>query len=125
MHEVPLDADCLPASIHPPLESHGVVPLHVVRDRLTEVVPAQRVHALLDVDVVADFPAHELRLAQITTNTTPTTAPTTTPRMGVTLEPNNATVSRPPNIEASSTTTRAMILLALYDTMPQSRCPVG
>src|SRR5215217_375694 len=125
MHDVPHDVYRLPPGHKPPLERNGVVPLYEVSNRLPKLLPAQGVHAFLDVDVVADLPVHELRLAQITTNTTPTTAPTTTPRAGATREPKNSTVSRPPNIEASSTTTRAMILLALYDTMPQSRCPVG
>src|SRR5829696_8563761 len=82
-----------------PLERHSVSPLHEVRYRLAELVPAHRVHAALDVDVVAYLPAHELRLAQITTNTNPTTAPATTPRMVATRESKNATVSRPPKAE--------------------------
>jgi hypothetical protein len=96
-----------------------------VSDRLPVLVPAYRVHALLYVDVVADLCAHKLRLAQITTITNPTTAPTTKPTTGATRESKNATVSRPPRVEVSSTTARAMIRLALYDTMPQSRFPVG
>src|SRR5215207_4321111 len=124
MHDVPHDVYRLPPGHKPPLERHGVVPLYEVSDRLAELVRAHRVHAFLDVDVVADLPVHELRLAQITTNTTPTTAPTTTPRAGATREPKNSTVSRPPKVEASTTTIKATILLALYDTISPSWLPL-
>jgi hypothetical protein len=60
---------------------------------------------------VAVKPAHELWLAQITTNTTPTTAPATTPRMVATCEAKNVTASWPPKVAAINTTAKAMILL--------------
>src|SRR5215217_8678474 len=124
MHDVPHDVYRLPSGHKPPLERNGVVPLYEVSNRLPKLLPAQGVHAFLDVDVVADLPVHELRLAQITTNTTPTTAPTTTPRAGATREPKNSTVSRPPKVEASTTTIKATILLALYDTISPSWLPL-
>src|SRR5215217_7617388 len=113
MHKAPHDMDRFPSSHQPPLERHGVTPLHKVRHRLPELLPAHLVYALLDIDIVAELPAHESRLAQITTSTIPSTAPATTPRMGATCESNSATASRPPKVEASNTTARAMILLAL------------
>src|SRR5215204_3815876 len=58
VHDAPLDADRLPPGHQPPLERNGIVPLYEVSDRLAELVPAHRVHAFLDVDVVADLPAH-------------------------------------------------------------------
>src|SRR5918998_810943 len=91
VNDVPHDVYRLPPGHEPPLERHGVTPLHEVRYCLPELVPARRVHAALDVDVVARLPAHDARLAQITTNTIPTTAPATSAargtrsRMGVPL----------------------------------------
>src|SRR5918997_2729374 len=120
VHDVPHDVYRPPPGHKPPLERHAVTPLHEVRHRLPELVPARRVKAALDVDVVARLPAHEVRLAQITTNTIPTTAPATTPRTEATRESNDATASRPPKVEASNTTARAMILLVLNDTSPPS-----
>src|SRR5215208_1757053 len=56
--DAPLDVHRLPPCHQPPLERHGVGPLDEVRHRLAELVSAHRVHAFLDVDVVAGLPAH-------------------------------------------------------------------
>ena len=95
-------------------------PLPEARHRLAELGPTHKGHAFVHLDVVARLPAHELRLAQITTNTNPTTAPDTTPRTVAARESNDTTVSNPPMTEESSTTARAINLLALNDKIPPS-----
>jgi hypothetical protein len=49
-------------------------------------------------------------------NTSPATAPSTTPTMAANRESVNATASKPPHVEPSNITTKATILLVLNDT---------